>query len=121
MSGRFRLLHKVSILALVLAFGSVSLIAQENQEKSTRGNKVTVTGCLQKGDEAGEYTITGTDGMQYGLRSKSVDLSKHVGHNVTVTGTKMREKNEAKEKDEKSEESAHLRVSSVKMNSTSCQ
>jgi hypothetical protein len=41
---------------------------------------------LQKGDEADEFSITGEDGKRYGLRSSIVDLSKHLGHKVTVTG-----------------------------------
>jgi hypothetical protein len=90
------------VLACVLALGlgSLAWTAQENQTKTKGGGSVTVTGCLQKGDEAGEYAITGEDGKRYGLRSKSVDLSKHVGHQVTITGTKMREENEEKEKKE---------------------
>jgi hypothetical protein len=96
------------------------LIAQESQTKS--GKSVTVTGCLQKGDKAGEYSITGEDGKRYGLRSKSVDLSKHVGHKVTVTGTKMREENEEKEKNEAGgREVADLRVTNIKHISESCQ
>ena len=54
-----------------------------------RASADTATGCLQKGDESGEYALTTKDGKKYGLRSSSVDLSKHVGHTVTVTGTAM--------------------------------
>jgi hypothetical protein len=111
------------ILALVLAlsFGSLTVAGQE---KTTGGKAVTVTGCLQKGDEAGEYSITSEDGKRYGLRSKSVGLSKHVGHKVTVTGTQMREENEESEKKEAKEpgggEYADLRVTNLKMVSDSC-
>ena len=79
---------------------------------------------MQKGDEAGEYSITSEDGKRYGLRSKSVGLSKHVGHKVTVTGTQMREENEENEKKEAKEsgggEYADLRVTNLKMVSDSC-
>ena len=106
--------------ALALGLGSLAWTAQESQTKS--GKSMTVTGCLQKGDEAGEYSITGEDGKRYGLHaSKSVDLSKHLGHKVTVTGSKMREENEAKEKHEAGEgEAADLRVTSVKHISEGC-
>jgi hypothetical protein len=83
--------------ALALGLGSLAWAAQENQTKTKSGKAVTVTGCLQKGDEAGEYSITSEDGKRYGLRSKSVDLSKHLGHQVTVTGTKMRGRERGKE------------------------
>jgi hypothetical protein len=108
--------------ALALGLGSLAWTAQENQTKTKGGKSVTVTGCLQKGDEAGEYSITGEDGKHYGLRSKSVDLSKHLGHQVvTVTGTKMREENEEKKKNEAGgSEHADLRVTEVKHISESC-
>ena len=111
------------VLAFVLALGFGSLAAAA-QEKTTGDKPVTVTGCLQKGDEAGEYSITSEDGKRYGLRSKSVGLSKHVGHSVTVTGTQMREENEENEKKEAKEsgggEYADLRVTNLKMVSDSC-
>lgn len=82
----------------------------------------TVTGCLSKGDEKGEYTITGKDGKKWGLRSTKVALSKHVGHTVTVVGTPYKEhENEKSEKTEASEESADLRVTSLTMVSATCQ
>src|SRR5258706_15352222 len=90
------------MLTLVLALGFGSLVGA-TQEKTTGGKAVTVTGCLQKGDEAGEYSITSEDGKRYGLRSKSVGLSKHVGHKVTVTGTQMREEKKENEKKEAKE------------------
>ena len=109
------------VLACGLALGLASLAwtAQENQ---TKGRKtVTVTGCLQKGDEAGEYSITGEDGKRYGLHSTGVDLSKHLGHEVTVTGTKMREENEEKKKNEAGGgEYADLQVTNIKHISETC-
>ena len=115
--------RNVLILVLASSLSAIALTAQENQTKGKAGgNSVSVTGCLQKGDEAGEYSITGEDGKRYGLRSKSVDLSKHLGHKVTVTGTKMREENEEKEKKEAGGgEYADLRVTNIKHISESCQ
>jgi len=111
------------VLACVLALGlgSLAWTAQEDQTKTKGGKSLTVTGCLQKGDEAGEYSITGEDGKRYGVRSKSVDLSKHLGHKVTVTGTKMREENEEKKKNEAGGgEYADLRVTDIKHISETC-
>src|SRR5436309_4312863 len=101
--------------------------AASAQEK-TAGGKTTVTGCLQKGDEAGEYSITGEDGKTYGLRSKAVKLSEHLGHKVTVSGTlttegayeKEEKKNEEHEKKEAAEV-GDIRVTSLKMVSEKCQ
>jgi hypothetical protein len=41
---------------------------------------------MQRGDEANEFAITGEDGKTYQLRNSAIDLSKHVGHTVTITG-----------------------------------
>lgn len=110
-----------SILFVILTLGSIASTAYGLHDKTTGASSVSVTGCLQKGDEAGEYSITGKDGKRYGLRSKTVDLSKHLGHTVTVTGTKEREENEEKEKNEGRGEYADLLVTDLKMVSSSCQ
>ena len=95
------------------------------QAKSA-GGKTTVTGCLQKGDEADEFSITGEDGKTYGLRSSAVDLSKHLGHKVTVTGTFKaesyeKEKGESEEHEKKEAvEAGDIRVTDLKMVSDTC-
>jgi hypothetical protein len=110
-----------SILALGL--GSLAWTTQESQTKTKSGKNMSITGCFQKGDEAGEYSITAQDGKRYGLHPGSgVDLAKHMGHKVTVTGTKMREENEANEKHEAGgAEAADLRVTNIKHISETCQ
>lgn len=96
---------------------------QSGKQKSNAAAKsTTVTGCLQKGDEANEYSIS-DNGKTYGLRSRKIDLSKHVGHQVSVTGTlrpEGREENEAKEANEK-KEAGDIRVTNLKMIKDSCQ
>jgi hypothetical protein len=114
----------------LLGLGSLLLLpgaAQTKKNHKTSGTK-TITGCLQKGDEANEFSITDADGKTYGLRSSSVKLGDHVGHKVTVSG-RVRpesEENEASEQREKNEQNekkevADIRVTSLKMVSTSCQ
>jgi hypothetical protein len=107
-------------LVLALAFGPIALNAQDSSTKAKTGEAVTVTGCLQKGDEAGEYSLTGENGKKYGLHSKT-DLSKHLGHKVTVTGTKMLDEDEEKHEAGKKTEYADLRVTNIKHISESCQ
>lgn len=113
-----------ALLAFAIALGVYVTPNASAQEKSTSG-KTTVTGCLQKGDEAGEYSITGEDGKMYGLRSKTVKLSEHVGHKVTVTGTlkaESAEKGEAEEHEKKeAAEAGDIRVTGLKMVSDKCQ
>ena len=116
--------------ALALLGLSLLLLPGAAQTKKTHKTSAakTVTGCLQKGDEANEFSITDADGKTYGLRSSSVKLGAHVGHKVTVTGrarpeSEENEANEQKEKNEQNEkkEVADIRVTSLKMVSTSCQ
>jgi opacity protein-like surface antigen len=98
---------------------------QENQEKSA-GQTQTVTGCLQKGDEADEFSITGEDGKSWELRSSTVKLAQHVGHKVTVSGPVTRESKAEEKKEGEVEKAAgkreygELRVTSLKMVSSSC-
>lgn len=106
----------VSFLAAILAVGLILFVAQAQQTES-KPKTVTVTGCLQNGDEANEYAITGEDGKKYELTSKQVTLKDHVGHKVTVTGTVRRER----EADESKEGWAgQVRVTNLKMVSETC-
>ena len=116
----------LGLFAFALVLGTYLTPATGAQEKSSTG-KTSVTGCLQKGDEPGEYSIKGEDGKTFGLRSKTVNLSKHLGHKVTVTGT-LRPESAEKEKGEAQEsksnemtEAGDIRVSSLKMVSEQCQ
>jgi hypothetical protein len=102
--------------------------AQENQKPATAGT--TVTGCLQKGHEPGELSITGEDGKTWDVTSKSVKLDEHVGHLVTLTGSARRESKAQQKAEEKKEgqvekaagkeEYGDLRVTDLKMVSETC-
>ncbi len=121
-----KLIRLFGLLVFGLALSAYIVPSASAQEKSA-GGKTTVTGCLQKGDETGEYSITGEDGKTYGLRSKSVKLSQHLGHKVTVTGTLRaesaeKEKAEAEEHEKKeAAEAGDIRVTDLKMVSDKCQ
>jgi hypothetical protein len=63
-----------------------SATSQSAQDQKT----VTATGCLQKAASGNGYQLTDSSSMKtYDLSAASsdVDLSAHVGHTVTVTGT----------------------------------
>jgi hypothetical protein len=98
---------------------------QENQEKSASQTK-TVTGCLQKGGQPDQFSITGEDAKSWDLRSSTVKLADHVGHQVTVTGSPTREAKAEEKKEGQVEKAAgkeelgELRVTSLKMVSQSC-
>lgn len=102
--------------------------AQENQKPAPLSK--TVTGCLQKGHEPGELSITGEDGKTWDVTSKRVKLDEHVGHQVTLTGFAHRESKAQEKAEEKKEgqienaatkeEYGDLRVTDLKMVSETC-
>jgi hypothetical protein len=103
---------------------STTAVAQEPQKPASP--EVTVTGCLQKGDEPGEVSIIGEDGRSWELHSTAVKLDEHIGHKVTVTGTMTRESKAEEKKEGQVEKAAgkeeygDLRVSNLKMVSKTC-
>jgi len=110
-------------LALALCAFALAANAQKGEKK---GSTKTVTGCLQKGDEGDEFSLTGDDGQLYDLRSSSVKLSEHVGHKVTVSGSFKpeggeKDEDEAKEsKEGGKKEAGDISVTKLKMVSESC-
>jgi hypothetical protein len=129
---------------LLVGFCPLSLNAQttaapekEKEKTAATHHMQSVTGCLQKGDEPDEFSITGEDGKSWELHSKTVKLEEHLGHKITVTGSPIHEsaKERAKERAEEraeekkegkmekaagKEEVGDLRVTSVKMISETC-
>jgi Protein of unknown function (DUF5818) len=126
-------LFAFALLASTVALGqdaakpeSVPVAAPAPLAPTAPAQPLTVTGCLQKGSQPGEVTLTAADGKSYDLRSDSVKLDQHIGHQVTVTGTastetKAEEKKEGQvEKASSKEAIANLSVTDVKMISETC-
>jgi hypothetical protein len=116
-------------LAILPAASFARSAAPSRQDKSAEVR--TLTGCLSKGDGAHEYKLTADNGSTWEIRSKTVKLSPHVGHTVTLTGkvrnaelhgAKEKVKEEAKEHgvDKDATEHGHLNVTSLSMVSESC-
>ena len=125
----FTLLVSLGALAQYGQYNQAKTGAQEKQAQKSPKETKTVTGCLQKGDEPGEFSLQSEDGKVWGLKSGSVKLEEHLGHTVSVTGSvseesKAEEQREKKEGDvEKAankEEYGDIRVASLKMISHSC-
>jgi hypothetical protein len=99
-------------------------VAQEPQKPASPD--ATVTGCVQKGDQPGEVSITAEDGRIWELHSTTGKLDEHINHKVTVTGTVTRDTKAADNKAGKVEnasgkqEYGDLLVSSVTMVSKTC-
>jgi hypothetical protein len=125
------MMRKSAILGLILLGGAA--FATAATKHSTAG--ITLTGCLQKGDEPNTFLLTNATGT--GVKSDrweligapaSLKMSDHVGHKVEVSGhavgagaaAKMEGKKETKA--EKAEEAGehHLQVRSLKHVAPTC-
>jgi hypothetical protein len=94
------------LIAVVLFIAAVPLARSDDKDKD-KDNARTLTGCLQKGDEAKEYVLMAKDGSTWDLRSDTVDLARHVGHTVTITGTASTVHAKAHEMKEGAKEEMH--------------
>ncbi len=120
-----------------LCLGPFLLYGQDNtmqnnqsemgQNAPSNHHMVNITGCLKKGSEEGGYYITDKDGTTWELSSKSINLSEHVNHTVSVAGREMPRSKADEAKTEQSEKSESggskyldLRVAQLKMISPSC-
>jgi hypothetical protein len=131
------MMRKSAILGLILLAGAA--LATAATKHSTAG--VTLTGCLQKGDEPNTFLLTNATGT--GVKADrwelvgapaSLKMSDHVGHKVEVHGSavseataeKLEHEKGAKKEKETAEEKAqekgehHLHVTSLKHVSPTC-
>jgi hypothetical protein len=79
------------LFTILLAFGISAAVAQDaTSDTNSKSKTRSITGCLTKGDNSAtsnEYLLTANDGSTWEVRSDSVNLAQHVGHEVTATGT----------------------------------
>jgi hypothetical protein len=121
----------MTFLVLFIFAGATALATAQDTTKTTHKKTRTLTGCLQKGDDANEYKLTTAKGGTWEIKSDTVKLGDHVSHTVTITGVvsnatlhgvKEDAKAEAKEHgvDKDSTEHGHMAVTHLKMVSDSC-
>ena len=116
-------------LAAIRGAKAQAIAGGKAEAKSEAKENVTVTGCLQRGGDAGEFSIIARDGKTWELHSTSIKLDNHLGHTVTVTGPRTHESKAQEQAEEKregvvkassKEEYANLAVTSLKMVSETC-
>jgi hypothetical protein len=124
---KFKIAGAMLAVALMLGTGWAQ---KDETKKETHKNTRTVTGCVQK--DGDEYQVLGKDGSTWEVKSDSVDLAKHVGHTVTVTGAVQNAALHGAKEDTKtaarehgvgknSTERGHMTVTNLKMDSASCE
>ena len=122
---------KKLFMGIVALFLMTGLAMPQQTRKTTHKKTRTLTGCLEKGDSAGEYQLTTKAGSTWELKSDSVKLEEHVGHEVKVKGVVANAKLHGMKEDTKGEmkehgvdkgarEHGHLTVTDLSMVSHSC-
>jgi Protein of unknown function (DUF5818) len=123
---------KSKLLLSMVAVSTLLMVPAIASTQDKDADVRTLTGCLSKAEGAHEYLLKAKDGGTWELHSKTVKLSPHAGHTVTVTGrvrnadmhgAKEEAKDEMKEHgvDKHSTEHGHLNVTKISMVSETCQ
>ncbi len=109
---------KSLLVAALIAVVALTLSAQGKKASSEH----SMTGCLQKGNEPNSYMLDNVEGngpKTIGVVSSTANLAPHVGHKIEVTGVAV-PANEA-ETDKNVPKAAHyMKLSGIKMISTTC-
>ncbi len=119
------------LVALIMFAGAAGLTTAQDITKTTHKKTRTLTGCLQKGEDANEYNLTAKGGGTWEIKSDSVKLDEHVGHTVKITGVVANATAHGMKEDAKEEmkehgmdthaERGHMTVTNLTMVSDACQ
>jgi len=107
--------------SLILATMVALVFATGAQAQQSTGKEHSMTGCLEKGPD-NTYMLTNVEGKgpkTVGIVSSTADLAPHVGHKIEVTGTAVPAKEAEEEKVAKAPH--YMRLTTIKMISTTCQ
>jgi hypothetical protein len=121
----------VGVIALFMFVGAAGQARAQDTTKTTHKKTRTLTGCLQKGEDANEYNFTAKGGGTWEIKSDSVNLGDHVGHTVRITGVVSNAKEHGMKEDTKDEmkehgmdknatEHGHMTVTDLTMVSDTC-
>lgn len=116
----------IALTALCAASLIPAIAAPQNETKDKDASLRTLTGCLSKGEGAGEYNLVTPEGNTWEVHSKTVKLARHVGHTVSVSGRVSNAslhgvKEKTKEAvDPSANEHGHLTATDISMVSDSC-
>ena|SRR5688572_12646434 len=81
---RYLLLPAVALLA-----SAISAPAQEKPEPAKKSKEMTLTGCLNKGEQTNHYSFVDQKNGNKMTVTGSADLEKHSSnHTVTITGSR---------------------------------
>jgi hypothetical protein len=116
----------IGLMALFAASLMPAIATPQNETKDKDASLRTLTGCLSRGESAGEYNLVTPEGNTWEIRSKTVKLAGHVGQTVSVSGrvshaTLHGAKEKTKEAvDSSATEHGHLMATDISKVSDSC-
>lgn len=111
-------MSKFNLIAGLIGFGLFATSGIQAQTPVPKGASETIntTGCLVRTDKAHQYSVTDSSGKTFELLpDNGINMRKHVGQKVMVTGTVTRRKKGDSEGVE------YLRVNQMKRIDASCQ
>ena len=82
-------IFKLAVLIVVAMFGTGAIAVARNTpaQDTTDKSLQSATGCLRKNPVGDVYALTDENGKLWDLQSRTVQLNRHVGQTVEVTGT----------------------------------
>jgi hypothetical protein len=106
-----------------VAFAVLCLFAfAQGAQAQEAAKEHSMTGCLKSGSEPNTYLVTDVQGKgpkTIGIVSSTADLTPHVGHKITVTGTAVPAMDAEQDKNVPKAEH-YMKVTAVKMISKTC-
>ena len=127
--GRIIIATSIACALAVVAPAGVAAKGQAKGAKKTTPSR-SLTGCVQKGDEPNTFKITNIEGKgapktaEVVETASGVNLAPHVGHKVTVTGTRLStaaaSKAEGAKNTKEERGEYHMRADGLTMISTTC-
>ena len=104
------------VMSCTLASG-LAVLAQDAPKEHT------MTGCLQKGSAADTYVVMNTADKgpkTIGIVSSAANLTPHVGHKIDITGTAVPAKDAESANPAPPKADHYMKLSAIKMVSTTC-
>ncbi|HLZ51109.1 MAG TPA: hypothetical protein VKP61_10170 [Candidatus Acidoferrum sp.] len=114
---KIKLTTGLLVFAFALGSPAVAATGTSHQTKERSSATVTVAGCIHNGTTMDVFLLTAKHGKGSDVSSKTVDISKHVGHTVSLTGTPV---TTASTDGSAASATTRLDVSDLKMVSESC-
>jgi hypothetical protein len=109
-------MRKFNLITGLIGFGLFATSAIQAQTPKDASVTVNTTGCLVRADRAHQYSMTDDTGKKFELiPDNGVNMKRHVGQKVMVTGTETMRKRGEREGVE------YLRVNQVKRVDAACQ